>query len=84
MSTPVQAATELVDVAPGVVVYDGQPMPLDTGSLLLHAVPSDDELTAVCGTAMRRLLPTGHAWRDCPLETPRCSACLAAHPLDRE
>ena len=84
MSTPFQAATELVDVVPGVVEYDGQSMSLDTGSLLLHAVPSDDVLTAVCGTAARRLLLTGHDWQDCPLETPRCAACLAAHPLDHE
>ena len=82
MTAPFRAATELV--TPSVVRYDRQPMPLDAGSLLLHAIPSDEELQAVCGMATRRLPPTGHSWQDCPLTTPRSAACLTAQPLDHQ
>ncbi len=68
-------AQELVEPKSVTVEYGGKPVQLTTGRPLVHAVRGD-VMSALCGTARRRLLPMGQPWDgDLPGHVERCSTC---------
>jgi hypothetical protein len=69
---------ELIDVHDAEVENQGQPLTMHTGRARWHAIRGQD-MTALCGTAERRLLPVGQPWSSAfPERVERWAACGAA------
>jgi hypothetical protein len=78
----IMSALELVEPEQVTLDYSGSPIELTTGRALAQAVV-DEGAIAVCGAAVRRVLPTGWEWDSAhPAHIERCALCLRLHPLE--
>jgi len=78
----IMSALELIEPEPVPLDFAGAPIEITTGPARAHAVV-DEGTTALCGTAVRRVLPTGWEWESAhPAHIERCASCLRMHPLE--